>query len=109
MTAVLRELKDEYGQRHPRGDELELAVEVADTSVSFDLSRKAILYARAGVQEYWVLDLKRRMLIVHRQSDGAQYRLIQMLGENDSVSMQGRSETTLVESLLPKLSETPGA
>ena len=32
-----------------------------------DLSRKAELYARAGVPEYWVLDVDRRMLHIHRQ------------------------------------------
>lgn len=99
--AVLRELKPEYQQRHPRGDELLLAVEVADTSAAFDLSRKAILYARAGVPEYWVVDLVRRMLVVHRQPDGTQYRHIRMHSEDERVSMEGRGESVLVKDILP--------
>lgn len=47
----------------PRGEgpvplaSVALLVEVADTTQSFDLSRKAALYARHGVPEYWVVDL----------------------------------------------------
>src|SRR5205085_1939182 len=94
--AVLREFKPEYERRHPRADELLLAVEVADTSRRMDLSRKAELYARAGVPEYWVLDVDRRMLHIHRQNDGTQYRLIHVHSEDELVSMEGRTETVKV-------------
>ena len=99
--AVLLEMKAEHLHRHPRGNELLLTVEVADSSAAFDLSRKAVLYAAAGVPEYWVLDLNRRMLVVHRQPDGSQYRLIQMFSEDQVVSLEGRSETVKVGELLP--------
>ena len=38
-------------------DQLKLVVEVADTSVPFDLGKKLALYASQGVPEYWVLDI----------------------------------------------------
>ena len=60
-----------------------LAIEVADTCVAFDLSRKAALYAHARVPEYWVLDLPRRTLVAHSDSDGSQYRRIQLYAEAD--------------------------
>jgi Uma2 family endonuclease len=100
-VAVLRELKADYDVRHPRGDETLLVVEIAETTVAFDLSRKAILYARAGVPEYWVLDLVRRVLVVHRQSDGSQFKLIQIHTEDEMVSMEGRPEAVKVKDLLP--------
>jgi Uma2 family endonuclease len=100
--AVLSEFKAEYQRRHPRGDEVLLVVEVSDTTAAFDLSRKAVPYARAGVPEYWVLDLTRRMLVVHRQSDGKLYRHIQMYSGHDIVSMQGRSESVRVDAILPQ-------
>ena len=99
---VLTELKAAHQERHPRGDELLLVVEVADSSVAFDLTRKATLYARAGVPEYWVLDLNRRMLVVHRQSDGAQYRDIHLYSEDDLVSMEAREEKVRVGQILPQ-------
>ena len=38
-------------------------VEVSDTTLNFDLSVKAPLYARAGILEYWVMDIQARRLI----------------------------------------------
>jgi Uma2 family endonuclease len=99
--AVLAQKKADYERRHPRGDEALLVVEVSDTTVAFDMSRKAVLYARAGVPEYWVLDLVRRVLVVHRQSDGTQYKLVQIFTEGEMVSMEGRSEAAKVKSFLP--------
>ena len=43
---VLEESKPEYVTRHPRGDELQLLIEVADTSVYFDKCVKIALYGR---------------------------------------------------------------
>lgn len=52
----------------PRGEGLiplasvALIVEISDTTVSGDLKRKASIYARAGVVEYWVVDLNARQI-----------------------------------------------
>jgi Uma2 family endonuclease len=43
-----------------------LIVEVAVSSLAYD-KKKAGLYARAGVPEYWIVDVTRRQLLVHRQ------------------------------------------
>lgn len=42
-----------------------LVVEVADSSARLDLGPKAQLYASIGVPEYWVIDLARRVTVVH--------------------------------------------
>lgn len=43
-----------------------LIVEVSASSLRRDLGAKAKLYARAGVPEYWVVDLDHRQLVVKR-------------------------------------------
>jgi Uma2 family endonuclease len=43
-----------------------LIVEIADSSLKFDTTTKAELYATAKVPEYWVLDIENRQLIVFR-------------------------------------------
>jgi Uma2 family endonuclease len=58
-------------RRQPR--DLDLVVEIADTSLQFDLTIKAALYARAGIVEYWVLDVTSHRLIVHRNRQVVQY------------------------------------
>jgi Uma2 family endonuclease len=87
--SVLPEEKDDYRRRHPRGDELLLAVEVADTTVRYDATAKRDLYARAGVPEYWILDIPGRRLIVHRGLTQGQFEQIDSIAENASVSAGG--------------------
>jgi len=100
--AVLAETGGEYGKRHPRGDELLLVVEVADTSLRQDLTTKRDLYARASVAEYWVLDLQSRRLIVHQLPQQGEYRETAILNEGDRVSCASHPEQTIaVRDLLP--------
>lgn len=47
------------------GKMLLLAIEVAQSSLAYDRGLKARLYARYGVPEYWVIDVKRRRTFVH--------------------------------------------
>ncbi|HEX8654839.1 MAG TPA: Uma2 family endonuclease [Allosphingosinicella sp.] len=44
-------------------EELNIAVEITDSTAHFDLGRKAKLYARHGVPEYWVVHRDRREVI----------------------------------------------
>ncbi len=94
--AVLAEVKPEYQTRHPRGDELLLAVEVADSSSQFDLTVKAGLYARAVVPEYWVLDIANRWLVVHRHPLDGDYRQVTRLAEQEIVSLDCREACSVV-------------
>lgn len=41
---------------------LALVIEVADTTLAHDLGRKQRIYARAGVPEYWVVDVNREVI-----------------------------------------------
>ncbi|WP_439630152.1 Uma2 family endonuclease [Gemmata sp.] len=62
--AVVTGTRRDYAGRTPT--RAVLVAEVADSSLSFDLTTKAELYATAGVPEYWVLDLNGRQLHVFR-------------------------------------------
>ena len=64
-VAVVPRAADAYRAAHPRT--AALVVEVADSSYRIDHEYKAGLYARAGVIEYWILDLRREALDVHRE------------------------------------------
>ena len=48
-------------------------VEIADSTVTFDLTVKSRLYARAGIVEYWVVIVPRKQLIVHREPKAGTY------------------------------------
>jgi len=63
---------DDYSDHHPTPSEIALVVEVADSSLDFELGRKQELYRDAGVPEYWVVNLRDRCVEVFRgpQSEG---------------------------------------
>jgi len=63
-----------------------LAIEVANTSLRDDLNRKARIYARAGIPEYWIVDVKKRELIVHRSPAGEKYRSVKHLKDLSEVT-----------------------
>jgi Uma2 family endonuclease len=50
-----------------------LAIEVSDSTLAFDLGRKAALYARHGIPEYWVVDLGTRRIHQLWEPDGEAY------------------------------------
>lgn len=83
IAVVTGSIRD-YTVCHPRT--AVLIVEVSDTTLAFDRTRKAPAYARNGVREYWILNLRDRVLEVHREPAGESYRQRLLLGEGDIVS-----------------------
>jgi len=86
-----------------------LAVEVSLSSLAYDRHRKAGLYARAGIPEFWIVDLARRRLIVLRDPaadavapGGFAYLSEQVLGEGDSFAPLAAPQATIaVADMLP--------
>ena len=60
-------------------------VEISDSTLGFDLTVRAELYARAGIIEYWVVDFAARRLIVHRDPRAGLYRLVTAYAEQETV------------------------
>ena len=54
---------ERYRDRHPAPADIFLIVEVADTTLDFDLADKRALYANAGIAEYWVIDVQAKKVI----------------------------------------------
>lgn len=83
---VLKRELSHFLSSNPQPKDLHLVVEVADTSLNFDLTAKAALYARAGIAEYWVLDVPGRRLLVHREPKSGWYASVVAYNEAESVA-----------------------
>ncbi len=46
-----------YGQSHPTPKETGLLIEVADSTLDLDREFKSLIYAKAGFQVYWIINL----------------------------------------------------
>jgi Uma2 family endonuclease len=66
-----------------RGPDVLLAVEVADSSLDYDLHRKPLVYARFGVRELWVIDAKRRVVHVAVRPAATGYGMTAIRGASD--------------------------
>jgi Uma2 family endonuclease len=62
--AVVRGSWRDYRDDHPSS--AVLILEVADTSLAYDRDRKGSLYARAGIADYWIVNLQAVRLEVYR-------------------------------------------
>ena len=71
---------------NPQPDDLRLVVQVSHSTIAFDLTAKARLYARAGIVEYWVIDIRGRRLIVHRDPREGVYSSVMVYGEFEPVA-----------------------
>ncbi len=57
----------------PRPEDILLLVEVADSTLRFDATTKLRAFARAGLAEYWIVNLAERAVDVYRQPVGESY------------------------------------
>lgn len=85
----------------------QLVVEVSRSSLEFDRTVKLALYARAGIPEYWIVDVDGRRLEVYRQpttgADGtATYAERIVLGPGDQIAPLFQADLVLaIEKLFP--------
>ena len=71
--ALLRHRADYYRDAHPGPADVLLLVEVAGSSLRYDVEVKLPLYAQQGIPEIWIVDLEHRRLEIHRCPDGDVY------------------------------------
>ncbi len=71
--AVVRLPESAYSDRHPNPQDIFWIIEVAKTSLKKDLEVKTAIYAMATIQEYWVLDLSAKQVIVFRNPQADKY------------------------------------
>ncbi len=63
-----------YIDHHPYPKDIFWLVEYSDTTLAKDLNEKKQVYAAAGIEEYWVVDLKNKQLQVFRDLTNGEYR-----------------------------------
>jgi Uma2 family endonuclease len=74
--AVVRAKRGGYRDAHPVPSDVLLLIEVSDSTLGYDLGRRANLYAAYGIPEYWVFDLKRNRIWRHRAPSGERYTAV---------------------------------
>jgi Uma2 family endonuclease len=84
--ALVRSRDDDYQREHPSPADVVLLVEVAQSSLAIDLGKKLRVYATAGIPEYWVADVAKKVVLVHREPIGGAYRDVETFMAGSSIA-----------------------
>jgi Uma2 family endonuclease len=90
----------DYGKAHP--SRAYLVIEVAASSLRFDRTVKAGVYAEAGVPDYWVVNLVDGQIEVHREPTPRGYRVVTTYRRGERVALLAFPDVTIaVDDVVP--------
>ncbi len=84
--SVVRGTRADYRMHHPSPEDVSLIVEVSDTTVLYDLGGKSLLYAQAGIEDYWVVLVNDGAITKHRKPTPCGYQSVVKLSGADVIS-----------------------
>ncbi len=104
--AIVEGTPSDYRKHHPTT--ALLVIEISDTTLEFDRTHKASLYASADIPEYWIVNLNEGVLEVYREPApmentpfGAGYKQVRRYTQEETISPLFDPEVSVpVKSLL---------
>lgn len=101
-VALLTGSMDQYLEEEPTLADMLLVVEAADSTLRGDLSGKVIQYGSGGIPEYWVVDIRNRLLHVFREPTSDGYASVTVLTTEEGVRpLAAPDHVVRVADLLP--------
>jgi Uma2 family endonuclease len=101
-VALLAPREDFYSESHPTPLDVLLLVEVSDSTVEYDREIKKALYAEAGIQEFWLVNLKDKTVEVYTQPKNGNYYSALILEAGETI------ESKSIENLQLSIEEILG-
>ena len=83
---LLRPRADFYRSRRPGPADDLLLIEIADSSLEYDRETKAPIYAKAGIQEYWLVDLNASLLWRYLAPERGIFQVVEQFRRGQSVA-----------------------
>ena len=106
--AIIRGATTDYRTRHPAAADAAIVIEVADSTLDRDRGVKLRSYARAGIREYWIINLVDRRIEMFKdpvsRAQPPGYASASVFDQNQSVPLEIdgiRVNSLAVSSLLP--------
>jgi len=85
----------DYSEQRPTSADVFLIIEVAETSLKYDLGEKAEMYARESIADYWVVNVIDRIVEVFREPENGRYQLTQTCKIGETITPLAFPEVTL--------------
>ena len=83
--ALLKPREDFYAESHPLPEDVLLLIEVSDSTIEYDRDIKKTLYAEAGIEEFWIVNLKENTIECFSSPKNGNYRLARILEKGETV------------------------
>ncbi len=93
--ALLKPREDFYSKNHPLPQEILLLIEVSDSTIEYDRKIKKTLYAKAGITEFWIINLQDDTLEFYSQPKNGNYRLARILESGETLKLNSIENLTL--------------
>ncbi|MEH2077601.1 MAG: Uma2 family endonuclease [Nostoc sp.] len=61
-VAIARGKDEDYLAHHPYPEDISLVIEISDSTLDYDQTKKLEIYAEAGISNYWIVNLNFRQL-----------------------------------------------
>lgn len=99
---VCERREDRYRSSHPVPSQIELIIEVADSTVDKDRNYKSTLYALAGIKEYWIINIRDAQVEVYLNPDAASEAFLEVRRFRTDEDFESPfNGNTIVNDLLP--------
>jgi Uma2 family endonuclease len=85
-VTLLKFREDFYASGKATAADVLLLIEVSDSTVGYDRTVKARLYAEAEVAEFWLVNLPRQILEVYTEPQNGKYKVVKKYEKNKTVS-----------------------
>jgi Uma2 family endonuclease len=85
----------DYSRTRPEPEDILLLIEVSDTTLAKDRGVKSRLYARAGIRDYWIVNIPGRCIEVRRNPVGSKFQDITIYRPGDEVRPLGFPDVSL--------------
>jgi Uma2 family endonuclease len=86
-VAVVRGPRKRYFAKHPQTPDIGMVVEVSDSTLQQDRNVKNIVYGRAGIAIYWIVNLPDARVEVHTEPFDGGYKTLRSYGAGDSIPL----------------------
>ena len=110
--AVVRGDETSYDSRLPEASDFGIAIEVSDSTLAFDRQDKGRIFARAGIPEYWIINIPDRQIEVHtlpnEKADPPHYasRAVFPHGSTLAFQLDGQTVQLAVADFIPSSPES---
>jgi Uma2 family endonuclease len=85
--SLLKPIDFSGSKNHPGPSDILLVVEVAESTLGSDRKHKVPRYARAGIPEVWLINVKKAAMEVYSEPEDGKYQSVRMVGPGQTITL----------------------